>query len=163
MAVAALLLASSSFAEKPGSIPAADQVPYPRGYREWQHVKSMVIYNERHPLFSAFGGIHHVYANAIATKSLKAGKPFEDGAVLVFDLLEIGKTPGGMNEGKRTFLAVMHRNAKKYAETDGWGWEVFENGDANQRAIQTLAAAKACSTCHKEVGAKGFTFADLRD
>ena len=42
---------------------AADpQVPYPSSYRDWQHVKSMVI-DEGHPLFGAFGGIHHLYAN----------------------------------------------------------------------------------------------------
>ena len=37
---------------------AADaQVPYPEGYRDWHHVKSMVI-EEGHPLYNAFGGIH---------------------------------------------------------------------------------------------------------
>ncbi len=41
---------------------AADPVPYPEGYRNWTHVKSMVIH-QGHPLFDAFGGIHHLYAN----------------------------------------------------------------------------------------------------
>ena len=38
------------------------EVPYPTGYRDWSHIKSMVI-EEGHPLFEAFGGIHHIYAN----------------------------------------------------------------------------------------------------
>jgi hypothetical protein len=33
-------------------------VPYPAGYRDWAHVKSMVI-EKGHPLFETFGGIHH--------------------------------------------------------------------------------------------------------
>ena len=33
-------------------------VPYPTGYRDWHHVKSMVI-EQGHPLYAAFGGIHH--------------------------------------------------------------------------------------------------------
>ncbi len=66
---------------------AADsQVPYPAGYRNWHHVKSMVI-EEGHPLFGAFGGIHHLYANPKAIEGYKSGK-FPDGAVIVFDLLE---------------------------------------------------------------------------
>jgi Cytochrome P460 len=63
------------------------QVTYPEGYRAWTHVKSMVI-QKGHPLFEAFGGIHHIYANPSAVESLRAEKAFVDGAVLVFDLLE---------------------------------------------------------------------------
>ncbi len=45
---------------------AADApVPYPQGYRDWHHVKSMMI-NPGHPLHDAFGGIHHLYANPAA-------------------------------------------------------------------------------------------------
>ncbi|HEX6929881.1 MAG TPA: cytochrome P460 family protein, partial [Gammaproteobacteria bacterium] len=67
---------------------AADtvQVAYPEGYREWTHVKSMVI-REGHPLFASFGGIHHLYANDKAMEGYRSGK-FPDGAVIVFDLLE---------------------------------------------------------------------------
>ena len=36
----------------------AENVPYPEGYREWHHVKSMVI-TPGHALHEAFGGIHH--------------------------------------------------------------------------------------------------------
>jgi cytochrome c553 len=40
----------------------AAPVPYPRGWRQWTHVKSMTI-NPGHALHDAFGGIHHLYAN----------------------------------------------------------------------------------------------------
>ena len=56
--------------------------PYPVGYRDWTHVKSMVI-NPGHPLFDAFGGIHHLYANKKALAGYKSGK-FPDGSVIVF-------------------------------------------------------------------------------
>ncbi len=67
------------------------KVPYPDGYRQWTHVKSMVI-QKGHPLYEAFGGIHHIYANEKALRAMQAGKPYPDGAVLVFDLLEAGRT-----------------------------------------------------------------------
>jgi hypothetical protein len=60
--------------------------PTPEGYREWTHVKSMVI-QRGHPLFDTFGGIHHVYANPAAADALRTSSAFPDGAVLIFDLL----------------------------------------------------------------------------
>jgi hypothetical protein len=73
------------------AIAADPQVPYPAGYRNWHHVKSMVI-DKGHPLYEAFGGIHHLYANPKAVAGYKSGK-FPDGATIVFDLLgsEIGR------------------------------------------------------------------------
>ncbi|HEU4529628.1 MAG TPA: hypothetical protein VFR59_00535, partial [Steroidobacteraceae bacterium] len=52
------------FSALAGAVLAADtaQVPYPSNYREWRHVKSMLI-NPGHALYSSFGGIHHLYAN----------------------------------------------------------------------------------------------------
>ena len=139
------------------------QVPYPKGYRDWVHVKSMVIKDERHPLFSAFGGFHHIYANPLAVKALKSGKPFDDGATIVFDLLDSVKKDGSIQEGPRLFLAMMERNAKLYAKTEGWVCQVFTGADSEKREVKPIAAATARPTCHKEVGAKGFTFCDLRD
>ena len=44
------------------------KVDYPEGWRDWTHIKSMVIFDKVHPLFDAFGGIHHVYGNDAAVK-----------------------------------------------------------------------------------------------
>jgi hypothetical protein len=53
---------------------AADpEVPYPTGYRDWHHVKSMLI-EQGHPLFDAFGGIHHLYANPAALEGYQSGR-----------------------------------------------------------------------------------------
>lgn len=158
--LAALSLSPAAFGQ---GTPVPEQVPFPRGYREWVHVKSMIIYSDQHPLFGAFAGIHHVYANPKAVSAMKSGKPFADGSVLVFDLKEARRVGGTYAEGKRVFIAVMHRDAKRFAATEGWGWEIFEAGDRDRRQVRTLIEAKACSTCHKEVGARGFTFSDLRN
>ena len=53
----AQILATLSVAMTATALAAEPQVPYPDGYRDWHHVKSMVI-EEGHPLYSAFGGIH---------------------------------------------------------------------------------------------------------
>jgi cytochrome P460 len=77
-----LVISSAFAADEP-------QVPYPEGYRDWHHVKSMVI-NPGHPLYESFGGIHHIYANELAVKGYQQGK-FPEGAVIIFDLLEAKK------------------------------------------------------------------------
>ena len=53
---------------------AADPVPYPKGYRQWTHVKSMVI-QPGHALYEAFGGIHHLYANRRSTSMRENSSP----------------------------------------------------------------------------------------
>ena len=139
----------------------AVEVPYPTNFRHWPHLKRMVINDKSHPLFGAFGGIHHSYANAKGTIAVEKKKPFPDGAVLVFDLLEAKLAGGAYSEGKRKFIGVMMRDSKKYAATEGWGWQVFE-GDKKTPSLKTVAEQKACSTCHLEVGAKGFVFTEMR-
>lgn len=138
-------------------------IAYPKDYRSWTHVKSMVIYSTKHPLHGSFAGIHHVYANPKAMSAMKAKKEYGNGSVLVFDLLETDDAQGAYSEGKRKFLAVMVKDSKKHANTLGWGWQVFEGGDAAKPVINTVAAAKACATCHTEVGAKGWAFSEYRN
>ena len=64
--IATLALASQALATD------APPVAYPEGYRQWTHVKSMVI-QPGHALYDAFGGIHHLYANAKAEAGYKSG------------------------------------------------------------------------------------------
>lgn len=140
---------------------AADpQVPYPSSYRDWQHVKSMVI-DEGHPLFGAFGGIHHLYANPKAIEGYKAGK-FADGSVIVFDLLEASRKDSAVTEGARKVLGVMHKDATKYAATGGWGFEGFGSGDQSKRVVGANAAS-ACFACHAPQKDHDYVFSRLRD
>jgi hypothetical protein len=137
-------------------------VAFPKDYRTWTHVKSMVIYNDKHELFGAFGGIHHVYANKKALAALKNKTDFPNGSTLVLDLLALGDSPGAYAEGQRKLIGVITRDMAKYKDTSGWGWQAFVGGDPNQPALKTAAEQKACDTCHQQVGAKHFVFSDYR-
>jgi len=134
-------------------------VPYPDGYRDWHHVKSMVI-EEGHPLSGAFGGIHHIYANAAALSGYRSGK-FPDGSVIVFDLLEAQSGGNALTEGPRKVVGVMHKDAKKYAATGGWGYEGFAGGDRSKRAVGADAAT-ACHACHQAQEAADYVFSAPR-
>jgi hypothetical protein len=134
-------------------------VPYPKGYRDWHHVKSMVI-NPGHSLYDAFGGIHHLYANKAAIKGYQTGK-WPDGAVITFDLLDAKSADNTVTEGKRKVLGVMYRDAKKYAATGGWGYEGFKGDSMTERAVGANAAS-ACHQCHTAQKDSGFVFSTLR-
>jgi len=132
-------------------------VGYPEGYRGWTHVKSMVI-EEGHPLFAAFGGIHHIYANRKALDGLKKNS-YDDGAVFVFDLLEASKGGNAITEGSRKVLGVMEKRRVKFASTGGWGFEAFK-GDTAERAVKDPKAD--CFACHESQKQTDFVFSNYR-
>jgi hypothetical protein len=126
-------------------------VDYPAGYRDWTHVKSLIL-ESGHPLYDAFGGLHHIYANDKAMEGYRTGR-FPDGSVIVFDLLEAKTGGNAIAEGPRKILGVMQRDSGKFAQTGGWGFEGFPQGDPNQRAVGDQAKA-ACYACHAEQAGK---------
>lgn len=142
------------------ALAAEPAVPYPAGYRDWHHVKSMVI-NEGHPLFASFGGIHHIYANDKAMKGYR-GKHFPDGSVIIFDLLEAVHDGNAVTEGTRKVVGVMHKDSKKFKATGGWGFEGFGGGDQAKRVVGN-SAPSACFACHQPQKALDYTFSRLRD
>jgi hypothetical protein len=152
LALAALLVSTSHAADAP-------PVPYPEGYRQWTHVKSMVI-QPGHALYEAFGGIHHLYANPKAEQGYRSGR-FADGAVIVFDLLDAKSADNTVQEGARKVLGVMHRNSKKYAATGGWGYEGFKGDSKTERAVAGNAAS-ACHQCHQAQKDKDYVFSAWR-
>lgn len=135
------------------------KVAFPEGYRSWYHVKSMLI-EEGHPLYEAFGGLHHIYANDAALEGYRSGS-FPDGAVIVFDLLAVERTAeNAVVEKERKVLGVMQRDASAFAATGGWGYEGFGGGDPASRVVGANAA-EACHACH-EGAAPDFVFSELR-
>jgi Cytochrome P460 len=134
-------------------------VPYPEGYRQWTHVKSMTI-NQGHALYDAFGGIHHLYANRPAEQGYKSGK-FADGSVIVFDLLEARAADNTVQEGARKVLGVMVKDSRKYKATDGWGFEGFKGDSKTERAVGKDAAT-ACFQCHTAQKSSDYVFSTFR-
>jgi hypothetical protein len=160
--LALAVLAALAGATRIGLAQGADAsggVPYPEGYRDFTHVKSMVI-EEGHPLFGAFGGIHHVYANEAALRGLRAGGRFDDGAVLVFDLLGAKREASAISEGGRKVVGVMHKDRQRFAATGGWGFEGFK-GDTRERAVSDAGAQ--CFACHESRKAQDFVFSAWRE
>jgi hypothetical protein len=154
-----LLLTLISLALTAGfvSTPESDEVAYPEGYRGWTHVKTMIV-EPGHPLYDPFGGIHHIYANDKALEGYKNGK-FPDGAVIVFDLLEVVQLDNAITEGSRKFIGVMQKNSKLFPETAGWGFESFED-DSMERSVKDMKAD--CFSCHYARIESDYVFSQYR-
>jgi hypothetical protein len=153
LAIAATILAATALAA------GHPEVPYPTNYRSWTHVRSMVI-EPGHALHATFGGIHHLYGNDAAMLGYSSGK-FPDGAVIVFDLLEAHTQDNAVTEGARKVVGVMHRDAKKFAATGGWGFEGFAGDSKTTRAVGANAAT-ACFACHQARAQHEFVFSSYR-
>lgn len=125
-------------------------------YRSWHHVKSMVIFDEKHPLFNPFSGIHHVYVNNKGLKAIKKEneRSFPNGAVIAIVFYEHKLDNGAYVEGAKRIEAFMVKDTQKYKETDGWGYFAYD-GKGNS-LVKDMA--KDCHSCHSQVKNKDFVF-----
>lgn len=137
---------------------SAEKDYYPANYRQWQHVKSMVI-QQGHPLFDAFGGIHHIYANNKAMKGYKDKKNFPDGSIIVFDLLEAKSENNTIVEGNRKVVGIMVKDSKKFKDTGGWGFFGYK-GDTKEQIVKDMKSA--CFDCHAAQKDTDYVFSTYR-
>ena len=136
-----------------------DPIAYPTGYRQWTHIKSALIGRES-PIYQRYGGLHHIYANEKALQGYRSGR-FEDGSIIVFDVLEVQEKAGVTSEGARRFIDLMVKDSKRFADTGGWGFEEFK-GDSQTERVLTAQARVGCYNCHTQRKEQGFVFSTFR-
>jgi hypothetical protein len=141
---------------------ATPPVPFPQGYRSWQHVKSIVIGPE-HKSFSRRGGIHHYYANDKGTQGYRTGT-FPNGSIIVDEAVTAkngeGDATGILLEGARRFLDVMVKDDGLYKDTGGWGFEHFEGDEpAGQLNVEQR---NQCFQCHSKRKDRDLVFSVIR-
>ena len=138
---------------------SSNQVQYPQDYRQWQHIKSMLIL-PGHALENPFAGIHHIYANEKAVQGLNTGH-YEDGAEFVFDLLHALDGDHAFIEGERKLIGVMSKNRKQFSTTGGWGFEGFAENSRTDRLVKD--GGQSCYGCHTQRTEHDFVFTTLRN
>jgi hypothetical protein len=150
--VLALSLASELLAQN-------QSVPYPDGYKEYKHIKTLIMKPE-HPQADIFAGIHHIYANDKAYKGYKNGS-FEDGSIIVLDYLKYEDANHTIYETSRNYVAVMYKDEKKYKDTKGWGYEAFEGNSKDKRLVNDVN--KMCFSCHLPQKRSDYVFSKIRE
>lgn len=139
-------LAAALALPAPGALADQDTsgIAFPEGYRTWHHHHSTLNMKGHDPDGNV--GMQHVYANPAAVAGLKSGK-YADGAVFAVDRFAYAEGDNhSIAQTTRKVVAVMVKDARKYAETGGWGFQAFKGGDPNVRAVKD--GGKACFTCH---------------
>jgi hypothetical protein len=136
------------------------EVPFPDGFRAWQHVKSVVVGPASKASGNEGGKIFQFYANPAAVEGYRAGK-FPNGSILVRETVRVvsgeGATEGVFQEGERTGVDVMVKDDRLYAATGGWGFETFDS--KNTRASEKARAQ--CYACHSRQKDRDFVFTTL--
>jgi hypothetical protein len=154
LAMLLMIAAATAAAEKTA------EVPFPDGYRSWQHVKSEVVGPEHKSYATEGGKIYHFYANPQAVEGYRAGR-FPDGSVLVRETLRTvageGGSAGILNEGERSALDVMIKDDRLFGATSGWGFETFDN--KNGRLADEDRAQ--CYACHSKQKDRDLVFTSL--
>jgi len=138
---------------------AGDDVAYPDGYRTWTHIKTMALH-KGHPLENPFMGIHHVYGNEQSVKGTKTGQ-YQDGSILVFDLLKYITADNASTEGDRVLVGVMVKDSNKYQSTGGWGFEGFAGDSRTERLVND--GGKSCFDCHASQDENDYVFTRWRE
>lgn len=133
-------------------------IPYPQDYRQWYHVKSMII-EPGHVLENPFEGIHHIYANKKARKGFEIGK-FPDGSMLVFDLLRYKVADHTIVEGDRKLIGVMYKDVDRYGQTGGWNFEGFAGNSHTKRLVSDKGVS--CFSCHAAEKNNDYVFSKIR-
>lgn len=107
------------------------------------------------------GELRFTYANPLAWKSLMAGSvDYPDGAVFAkIGLMTEGDpafTSSAVPSGVRRYQ-LMVRNKKKHAETDGWGYALFDSKGVTFPE-DPKTTTRSCAACHHIVADRGYVF-----
>ncbi len=137
-------------------------VPYPEGYRSWNFLHGSLVpasaagFAKSPCAKPCTNGMFYFYANDLAMKGLHTGN-YPDGAIIAEELLEfaIGEKGSGA-EARRVMTAVMVRDRKRYAGTDGWGYGSFDEGSKTNTLDEK--ARQSCHQCHVARKDAGYVF-----
>lgn len=119
---------------------AADEIPFPEGYRTWTHIRSAVIGKDS-PAFARFGGMHSIYANPAAMDGYKSGR-FPEGSVIVFDNHQVFNFQGTDLPAQRRFIDVMEKNG------GAWRFSEFDKDSKAVRNVDVAQGKQQCAACH---------------
>jgi hypothetical protein len=100
--------------------------------------------------------MHNVSVNPAGLPALQKGTAFPDGTVFATDLHDFTVDQGSYKEGPRKLIAVMVKDAKKYAATGGWGFQAWAGGDPAKPLVTD--AATQCFACHQPQKAHDYVY-----
>ncbi|NNG15806.1 MAG: cytochrome P460 family protein [Gemmatimonadales bacterium] len=144
-AAAALAMAKPTFT-------ATGELQRPEGYREWVYIGTPLTPNELNPPEAPFPEFHNVYIHPADYAHWKNTGEFQDGTVIVKELVTVGSkqavSGNGYFMGEFVGLETTIKDAQRFADEPG-NWAYFSFGHAYPLAETAPALPTAsCNTCH---------------
>lgn len=126
------------------------EMSMPDGWRNYIHVKSMVIPDKNHGLY----GFHHIYVNEKGLETLKKGGMYPQGTKFVGIFYDVvTEKDGSITQGKKLMSVVMKKNPAA-KDTGGWKYAAFgPDGKLLDKDVK-----KECYECHTGVKATDYIF-----
>lgn len=143
-----LLFVMPSFAKMAG-------ITLPKGWRNFIHVKSMVIPDKNHGLY----GFHHIYVNKKGIETLKKGGVYPEGTVFIGVFYDVvTEKDGSIHQGKKLFYVYMKKDSKA-TDTGGWRYAAFgPDGKYLEKDVK-----KECYDCHTAAKDSDYIFSKFID
>jgi hypothetical protein len=142
------------------AVPAADPVRsyFPEGYRQWAVARFRFIGPES-PQWAAQGGLRHHFANP---EALASWGRFREGSVIVDERVHTRLDEHEVwVEAGLAHVAVMRKDTR-FADTGGWEFNFFTNGDRNRGLTPAQAKARCFDACHQAQATRDYVFSDPR-
>lgn len=150
-------LAQPSFSPPKPGFNGKGELMQPTGYREWIYVGTPLTPNDLNPPEAPFPEFHNVYIHPDDWAHYKATGLFQDGTVIIKELVSVGSNQAvsgkGYFMGEFSGLEATVKDSIRFADEPG-NWAYFSYGHSLPLAESSAAfPTAACNTCH-EVSAK---------
>ena len=147
---------------KPGFNENGELIRPDVSYREWVYVGTPITPNDMNPPEAPFPDFHNVYIHPSDFDYWKRTGKFQDGTVLVKELVSVGSkkavSGNGYFMGEFTGLEATIKDSKRFKDEPG-NWAYFSFGHSYPLADSAAAfPAAACNACHAASAAEDFVF-----
>ena len=142
-------------AATPKYIPTYDQrgeLVRPQNHHEWVFVGAPVTPNDMNDGKAAFPEFHNVYIDPPSFAAYKHTGRFQDGTVILKELVSVGSksmdSGNGYFQGDFVSLEAMVKDRRRFTSEPG-GWAFFRFGEApGYRPTGARMKTESCNTCH---------------
>lgn len=128
-------------------------IPYSDEFKSWKVIGLSTLFDN---------SMRVIYGNDIAAKAIEEENfhPWPDGAKIVKAVWEqVANKYGEVRPGKFINVQIMEKDAKRFKDTEGWGFAKFSTQALIPTGESASFASKSCISCHRQLAEEtGFVF-----
>ncbi|MDR2236115.1 MAG: heme-binding domain-containing protein [Chryseobacterium sp.] len=128
-------------------------VQYTDDFKNWKVISMSTLFDH---------SIRVIYGNDIAVKAVETEDfhPWPNGSIVVKSVWKQQEMPDGeIRAGEFVNAQFMVKDAKKYKDTEGWGFAKFSGNNLHPTGKTASFARESCIACHRQLAEKtGYLF-----